>query len=272
MATVRCQTTPNLRIEHSGEHRFFTWMALVMIALSLAAFVPALACPAERHAPLSGLAAAHGILFLTWLLLFLVQSRLISGGYIALHRRLGLLSIFVLALMVPVGYTTTISMVRRGFDLSGDLRVDHDPSYEAVFPLCNLLIFALLVIAALLYRHRPQIHKRLMLFANIELMPAPLAHLIGHTPWLATMPGAIIMGTYLVLRHSRTRERLAGSEANPPAHLVPCEFADSLRSVGGRSYRFKRGLAPLRLLARAIAGKQVGEASRASDKEPKMKK
>lgn len=193
MCTVRCETTPNLRIEHFRERWFFTWMALSMIALSLAAFVPSLARPAERHAPLSGLAAAHGIVFLTWLLLFLVQSGLIAAGHIALHRWLGLSSIFVLALMVPLGYTTTISMVRRGFDLSGDLRVDHDPSYEAVFPLCNLLIFVLLVIASLLCRHRPQIHKRLMLFANIELMPAPLAHLIGHTPWLATMPAAIIM-------------------------------------------------------------------------------
>jgi hypothetical protein len=66
-------------------------------------------------------------------------------------------------------------MVRRGFDLSGDLRIDHDPPYETVFALRNLLIFSVLVIAALAYRHRPEIHKRLMLFANIELMPAPLA-------------------------------------------------------------------------------------------------
>jgi hypothetical protein len=32
-----------------------------------------------------------------------------------------------------------------------------------------------------------------MLFANIELMPAPLAHLIGHKPWLAVLPAVVIM-------------------------------------------------------------------------------
>lgn len=193
MATAQCETTPNLRTKQSRDRRFFTWMAVAMITLSLAAFIPSMAHPAGRHVPLSGLAAAHGIVFLAWLILFLVQSRLIAGHRIALHRRLGLSSVFVLALMIPLGYTTTVAMVRRGFDLSGDLRVDRDPSYEAVFPLFNLLIFALLAVAALLFRHRPQIHKRLMLFANIELMPAPLAHGIGHTPSLTSMPPAIIM-------------------------------------------------------------------------------
>jgi hypothetical protein len=86
-----------------------------------------------------------------------------------------------------------IAMVRRGFDLSGDLKIDHDPPYEAVFGLSNLLIFSILVLGAVAYRRKPEIHKRLILFANIELMPAPLAHLIGHTPWLASLPAAIVM-------------------------------------------------------------------------------
>ena len=84
-------------------------------------------------------------------------------------------------------------MVRRAFDLSGDLRINHDPLYESVFPFSNILILSVLVTTALAYRRRPEIHKRLMLFANIELMPAPLAHLIGHIPRLAALPPAIIM-------------------------------------------------------------------------------
>jgi hypothetical protein len=84
-------------------------------------------------------------------------------------------------------------MVRRGFDLSGDLGIEHDPLYESIFAFSNILIFSVLVIAALVCRRRPDVHKRLMLFANIELMPAPLAHLIGHTPWFASLPAASIM-------------------------------------------------------------------------------
>jgi len=95
--------------------------------------------------------------------------------------------------MVPLSYVTTVAMVRRGFDLTGDLRIDHDPLSESVFPFGDLLMFTALVIAAISYRRRPEIHKRLMLFANITLMGSPLAHFIGHAPRLAAMPGGIIM-------------------------------------------------------------------------------
>jgi hypothetical protein len=177
------------------EKWFFTAMPLAMIATSLMGFIPSITLSAERRAPLSALAAAHGIVFFAWLLLFLVQGRLIATHRVAIHRRLGLASIAILTLMIPLGYTTTIAMVRRGYDLSGDLSlaIGNDPAYQTVFPLANLLIFTTLAIAALVYRGKPEIHKRLMLFANIELMPAPLAHLIGHTPWLASLPAAIIM-------------------------------------------------------------------------------
>jgi FtsH-binding integral membrane protein len=193
MAATPYQITPRLQTEGTVERWFFTWMALAMIVTSLAAFVPSIVHSVGRHAPLSSLAAAHGIVFLAWLLLFLVQSRLIATRHVPLHRGLGLASVFILASMIPLAYTTTISMVRRGFDLSGDLRIDRDPASEAVFALSNLLIFSALAIAALACRHKPEVHKRLMLFANIELMPAPLAHLIGHTPWLASRPAPIVM-------------------------------------------------------------------------------
>jgi len=94
--------------------------------------------------------------------------------------------------MIPLGYTTCINMVRRGFDLSGDLHGEQDPAYLAIFPLGDLLMFAILLTAALGYRRRPEMHRRLMVFANIALMPAPLAHWIGHAPALAALPGAII--------------------------------------------------------------------------------
>jgi hypothetical protein len=177
------------------ERRFFTGIAIAMLGVAIAAFTPSLAHPAGRHAPLSLLAAAHGIVFFAWLIIFLVQSSLVATRHVAWHRRIGLASIFLLALMIPLAWETTVAMVRRGFDLSGDLSIEmgNDPFHEAVFPFCNILIFSILVGAALAYRRRPEIHKRLMLFANIELMPAPLAHFIGHSPSLAHLPAAIIM-------------------------------------------------------------------------------
>jgi hypothetical protein len=193
MATTSYQASPELRQRVFVEHWFFSGIAIAMLAISTAGFMPSLVHTAGRRAPLSLLAAAHGIVFFAWLLIFLVQSRLVASRRVAPHRKLGLASVIVLALMIPLAYTTTFAMVRRAFDLSGDLRIDHDPLYESIFPFSNILIFSVLVIAALAYRRRPEIHKRFILFANIELMPAPLAHLIGHTPWLASLPAAIIM-------------------------------------------------------------------------------
>jgi hypothetical protein len=194
MATASDRTLSKPQSSILIERWFVTGLALAMIATSLVGFLPSIIHPAERREPLSALAAAHGIVILAWLLVFLIQSRLIATRHVAWHRRLGLAAIAILAPMIPLAYTTTIALVRRGYDLSGDLTrgIGNDAAYQSVFPLFNTVIFSALAIAALVYRRRPEIHKRLMLFANIELMPAPLLHLIGHSPWLASLPHAII--------------------------------------------------------------------------------
>jgi hypothetical protein len=175
------------------ERWFFTAMAGAMLAVAISGFAPSIVITSGRRAPLSPLAAAHGVVFFIWLCIFFVQARLIATGHIALHKRVGVAAAIVAAVMIPLAYATCFAMVRRGFDLSGDLRVEHDPAYEVIFPLGDVMLFSVLVAAAIAYRRRPEIHKTLILFANIALMPAPLAHLIGHIPWLAAMPGAIIM-------------------------------------------------------------------------------
>jgi len=171
----------------------WTWLALAMLAVAIAGFAPSIIDTAGRKAPLSPLAAAHGIVSFCWLGIFLVQGRLVATGRIALHRRIGGAASFILAVMIPLAYATSVSMVRRGFDLSGDLRIENDPLYEFIFPFGDLLLFTVLVTTAIAYRRQPEIHKRLMLFANIALMGAPLAHFIGHRPRLAAMPAAIIL-------------------------------------------------------------------------------
>jgi hypothetical protein len=183
--TTSAQTALDLKEKVAGERRYFTVMALVMIAIAIAGFLPAIVDPASRRAPLTPLAAVHGMVFFAWLLLFLVQSRLVATGRVAVHRRLGIVGVILLAVMIPLGYVTTIAMVRRGFDLSGDQGVDTaghgiDPQYGAVFNLWALVLFAILAAAALACRRRSEIHKRLMLFANIELMGAPNTHFWGH--------------------------------------------------------------------------------------------
>jgi len=105
------------------------------------------------------------------------------------RERLGAAAAGLVPVMVLVGFQTTVAMARRGFELSGDVDVGGDALRAAVVNFGSLLDFAILVSAALLYRRRPHVHKRLMLFAALAgITPTPVAHLIGH--WVGPQPWA----------------------------------------------------------------------------------
>jgi hypothetical protein len=173
--------------------RFYLVMGFVALAVVVAGFGPGL-FGAHRNAPLSRLAWLHGVIFSAWLVFYLLQAALVALQRRDLHRRLGLAGAALAALMAGVGYATTIAMGRRGFDLSGELNIEADPLGNMIFPLGDLASFALLVIAAFVYRRKPEIHKRLMLLATIgSLMAAPLAHVLGRLPAFHEMPAIILV-------------------------------------------------------------------------------
>lgn len=209
MATALYRASARLRQEHSVERWFFPGMAALMIATSVAGFAPAILNPASRRAPLSPLAAVHGLVFFAWQILFLVQTLLVKRR-IAWHRRLGLASVFLLASMIPLGCLTTVTMMRRGFDLSGDQKIEphplaghFDPLGASIFNFGYLFTFTVLAVAAIGFRSRPAIHKRLMLFANIELLGAPIAHLLGHIDMLTGPMIMISLSLFLLIAAAR---------------------------------------------------------------------
>jgi len=205
---------------HFLERWSFVSVAVMMIATSIAGFVPAILNPGPRRGPISPLAAIHGIIFFAWLLLFLIQSLLIQSGRVVWHRRLGVATACVLALMVPLGYQTTIAMVRRGYDLSGDQLVglpgnnlSLDAQTASAFNLIALVWFTLLAVIGLCFRRRPAIHKRLMLLATIQLMTASVAHLLGHAG--ALKPGPIIGSFSPFLLAAVARDWLVDKRVHP---------------------------------------------------------
>jgi hypothetical protein len=221
VVTAPYQTSARVKERGFLERWYFTGMAIVMIAVSIAGFLPAIVNPVGRRAPLTLLAAVHGIVFLAWLLLFLAQSLLAATGRVQWHRRLGLTSVVLLALIVPLSFETTAAMVRRGFDLSGDQHAGYPPPrgldvYTAsIFNFGFLLVFAILAIAAICYRRRPEIHKRLMLFANIALMGPPVTHLIGHISPLELTPPEVLIPFTLFLLASVARDYVVAKRIHP---------------------------------------------------------
>ena len=165
----------------SADHRFYVATAIFSLAVAIAAFGPGLIDASVRRGPLTPLAAVHAVTFTGWLVLYLVQTILASNGNVRLHRRLGGVGIVLAVVMMIVGYRTTIDMVRRGFDLSGDLERIGPVMLQTSFQLSGLPLFGGLVLAGVLNRRRPDVHKRLMwLTIPGTLIGAPVVHAIGH--------------------------------------------------------------------------------------------
>ena len=169
---------------------FYVGAGVFLILLSVVAFGPSIIDQSRRTASLTPLVTAHGVVTLAWLLLFLMQAMLVATGRTAVHRRVGIIGFALTAVVVGYAGLTVIQFARRGYDLSGDIfRVvlpqgspQPDPAELAggtLGPLLTVLEFGVLVAVALWYRHRSEVHKRLMVLALLLLAGVPLLHLGG---------------------------------------------------------------------------------------------
>jgi hypothetical protein len=194
------------------DNRFYTTMGVVAFVVAMVGFNSTGRSALAGIGSFTPLVEVHGALFLGWLFLFIVQSRLIGGGRIALHRRLGVLGGALALAMIVVGYRASIEAARRGFKID---RL-HDPLGFLIFPLGDLSAFAVLVALALWFRKRPMAHKRLMLLATIgALMNAPLAHLIADFRTFDTMPFVILPPMIALLSASAVYDKLTLGKIHP---------------------------------------------------------
>jgi hypothetical protein len=177
---------------HRVDRWFYISVALLMILFNGVAFGPSIVNSSGRLGPLTPVVAAHGIVSFAFLLLFLTQVTLVAVGRTAVHRRLGIVGPMLAFVMIVLGHVMSIELARRGYDLSGDLqRFDtaggQPPPTLGQGLAINVSLFGsfgILVGAGIWYRHRPAIHKRLMLLAIVGVLPGPpFAH-----PFSVTWP------------------------------------------------------------------------------------
>ncbi|HET9466870.1 MAG TPA: hypothetical protein VFO48_00605, partial [Vicinamibacterales bacterium] len=64
--------------------------------------------------PITPLIHLHGVLFTAWVLLFIVQTALVAGRRVAVHRRLGVATAVLAASMIVAGTSTAIATASRG--------------------------------------------------------------------------------------------------------------------------------------------------------------
>lgn len=189
------------------EHRFFLTMAAVILLLTLIGFAPSyylrtIVPPSRPMEPLNPLVHLHGVVFSAWVVLFMVQAGLISAGKRHIHRQLGMFGMILVAMMIPLAIAVGIAGIDRPLTAPPGI----DPLSWAALPLLDAPVFGGLIIAALAMRHRPDVHKRLMLVAMINMVQPSAGRLLGmlHLPGEAVGPlsglAVLVLLTILLVR------------------------------------------------------------------------
>jgi hypothetical protein len=162
-------------INRSVERIFFGGMAILLCVVVIIGFAPTYFMAGLIHAPLpSPILHYHGAAFTLWMILFLIQSVLISAKRVAWHRSFGTIAFCLPPIMIVLGTIAGIDALARGV-MIGPL----DPSTSLSIPLLGIACFAILIFAAWRARRRPDAHKRLIVIATIDLAGAAF----GRFPW-----------------------------------------------------------------------------------------
>jgi hypothetical protein len=164
----------------STERKFYSRMALLLVALVFLGFAPSFylrnIVPAyPRPNPTLPLAVLlHGGLFTLWMLAVVAQTQLISARKHAIHMRLGKLTVLLAVALIPVMYLTAVWQVTRA-----NQPPFTDPLTWTIVPIATIVPFAVLIWQGWKHRRNAQWHKRSMLGAAIVAAAGPS---IGRLP------------------------------------------------------------------------------------------
>jgi hypothetical protein len=151
--------------------------AVIFAAICVLAFGEKLILdPILRSSSLSVEKIVHGVLFVSWVMLFLLQSVLILKGKLTHHKFWGYIGIGLISLVLLNGCFMAIVYANDFIptDNIGSLII----RASGVWANFHVLIAtSILVALAVAYRRQSSLHKRFMLLAAISLMTGPLARI-----------------------------------------------------------------------------------------------
>ena len=169
-----------------------------MTALVFVGFWPSYYGPLTHgaaHAPL--ILHVHGVIFIGWMALLIVQVSLAARGRIRAHRALGKIGIgygVVLWIMgLIVSFVAPVLHVNRG-----EWTIDEAATFLPI-PFGDMVLFGSFFATAVANRARPEIHKRFILLATIAVVfaaafrlqaagvPLPAAIAVWYSPLVLAM-------------------------------------------------------------------------------------
>lgn len=158
------------------DRRLFLAAAILFPLIVLAGFGPTYYLKSLFGTPPlpSTLLHLHGLVMTAWVALFVTQVWLVSSRRIAVHQRLGFAGIGLGALIILTGVPTALRAAKYGFASAPQ---GIPPLAFMAVPLFDLVMFALLFTAAVVYRRKPAAHKSLMLLIAISFLPPAIARI-----------------------------------------------------------------------------------------------
>lgn len=147
---------------------FFFWMTLAMCLFVFGGFGMHSFWPSLRgdFPPAPPVVHLHALLFVTWMLLLVAQSALVCAGNVKLHRSLGLWGVAHGAVVITMGLM--MQLIASGAGYFAGRPPGTDGLYLGLLAFAG---FAVMFPIAIRNRNRPQVHKRMVLFAMLPVIP-----------------------------------------------------------------------------------------------------
>ena len=124
---------------------------------------------------------------------YIFQSALVRTHNVNWHRFFGWFGAGLGTVMVPLGITTSIIMGRF------DTYVDHEPGANAflIVPFFDMTAFGAFFALAILWRKKPELHRRLLFIATCGLLDAAFGrfdYIYNHGLFFPCLDGVILLG------------------------------------------------------------------------------
>jgi len=135
----------------------------------------------------------HGAAFSAWVLFYIFQSALVRTRNVKLHRLFGWFGAALAAAMVVLGCVIAVIMARF------DWFTLHEPGTDVFLsvPLGDMLVFGPLVALAILWRRKPELHRRLLFIATCCLLDAAFGRndfIYEHNLLFVCLDAVILLG------------------------------------------------------------------------------
>jgi hypothetical protein len=175
---------------------FYFVMSLLIAAIVVAGFSRTVGSNLFHAAPPRPLLLwFHGAVFSTWVAFYILQSTLVRTRNVKVHRTIGWFGVALGTLMVLLGVTIAVIMARF------DTHVLHRPGTDSFLflPLYDMVAFGTLFTLAILWRGKPELHRRLLFVATCCLLDAAFGrfdYIFDHQLYFACLDGVILLGVF----------------------------------------------------------------------------